>query len=68
MNHQIERLDALSPLKILTRGYSVVTDHKSDKPITSINKIVSGQKLRIFLADGVIHCTTDSIETRGGLL
>lgn len=68
LHHQIERLDALSPLKILIRGYSVVTDHKSDKPITSIKKIVSGQKLRIFLADGAVHCTTDSVETRGGLL
>lgn len=68
MNHHIARLDALSPLKILIRGYSVVTDEENDKPITSVQNIQKSQKIRIFLSDGAIHCTTNSIEKKGGLL
>ncbi len=48
-NH-ITKLDALSPLKTLSRGYSIMT--KEDKVIKSVKDLNSGDKVKLRLFDG----------------
>jgi len=45
------RLDGLSPLKILDRGYSVVFD-PSGKPLIDASQVSSGDELKVRLAKG----------------
>lgn len=53
----IAKLDALSPLKVLSRGYSIA--EIDNKPITSINDAEKGDKLTLKLNDGKLVCTVD---------
>ena len=46
------KLDSLSPLKTLTRGYSIVTKQESGKVIKSVNDLNSGEKVNLRLSDG----------------
>ena len=47
------KLDAMSPLKVLTRGYSVTTD-VHDSVIRSFDQVAPGDEIRIRLSDGSI--------------
>ena len=49
---QITKLDALSPLKTLTRGYSIV--QKDNKVISSVKQVESDEEIDIRLSDGDI--------------
>lgn len=46
------KLDSLSPLKTLTRGYSIVTKQESGKVIKSVDDLNSGEKVNLRLSDG----------------
>ena len=46
----VSKLDTLSPLKTLTRGYSIIENNK--KIIKSVNEIKTGDKINIRLVDG----------------
>jgi len=48
-NH-VTKLDALSPLKTLARGYSITT--KNDKVVKSVNDLKSGDKISLRFSDG----------------
>jgi exodeoxyribonuclease VII, large subunit len=50
----ISKLDALSPLKTLTRGYSVV-ENKERKVIKSVKDVKKDDKLNLTLVDGKIN-------------
>ena len=54
----IAKLDALSPLKTLTRGYSVV-QNESGKVIKSVNDVKKEEKLDLTLSDGKINVTVN---------
>ena len=45
------KLDSLSPLKTLTRGYSIVTKQESGKVIKSVDDLNSGEKVNLRLSD-----------------
>ena len=48
-------LDALSPLKVLGRGYSIA--HREDgKAVVSISDVESGDRLKLTLSDGSVDC------------
>ena len=49
---QMTKLDALSPLKTLTRGYSIV--QKNEKVITSVKQLENNDEIDIKLKDGGI--------------
>ena len=49
------KLDALSPLKILSRGYSVTK--KDGHIINSISQVNPNDKIEVVLSDGNIKCT-----------
>ena len=49
----IAKIDKLSPLKTLTRGYSVVED-EDGKVIKSVNDVSSNQEIKITVTDGKV--------------
>ena len=53
------KLDSLSPLKTLTRGYSIVTKQESGKVIKSVDDLNSGEKVKLRLSDGQKTATID---------
>ncbi len=64
IDKDIASLDALSPLKVLSRGYSLATDPVTGTYITSITQITVGQPVHIQLADGLVRCKAE--ETQAG--
>jgi exodeoxyribonuclease VII large subunit len=68
MGSQATTLDAFSPLKTLQRGYAIVTatpagkrSKKRVKPISSIQEVVVGTRLKVQVSDGQFAC--EVIET-----
>ena len=55
------KLDSMSPLKVLTRGYALVED-ESNRIIRSVQQVRPNDKLNITLSDGSLHVTTDGIK------
>lgn len=53
-------LDALSPLRVLARGYAIVSDD-DEKPIKSVGGIYPGDRLCLRFTDGSADCTVDSV-------
>lgn len=58
------KLDSLSPLKVLSRGYGLVTDPTNGKPLTSVSRIENGKLIRVILADGDLDCTVNQVTAR----
>lgn len=58
--HLIDKLDMLSPLKTMNRGYSIVK--KDAFIIKSVKDMKKGDRLSIQLQDGLATSTVDSIE------
>lgn len=56
------KLDAMSPLKVLTRGYSMVTN-EDNRVIRSVSQVKADDRIKITLTDGSI--TANVAETRG---
>lgn len=54
---QVSRIDSLSPLKTLTRGYSIVSNSENGKIIKSINDINKNDNINIRLSDGEVKAT-----------
>lgn len=59
-NMTVASLDALSPLKIMDRGYSMTRFRDKESPIRSVKDVAVGDKISVILKDGDIHCTVDS--------
>ena len=55
----IDRLDSLSPLNVLKRGYSCIT--RDDTVITSVKDLDIGQEIKVSMADGTVDVTVDRI-------
>ena len=49
-------LDAMSPLKVLARGYSLTQDEEG-KLLTSVEQVQPGQGIQVRLSDGSLDCT-----------
>ena len=54
-------LDAMSPLKVLSRGYSMVTD-ESGKLVTSASTVRLGQRIHISLRSGCLAADVQQIQ------
>ncbi len=57
------KLNTLSPLSTLQRGYAIITDAQQ-RPIESIVKVTRGMTLNARLSDGQLQCTVDSIHEK----
>ena len=53
------KLQSLSPLSVLARGYSLTSDAKSGELLRSVRRIKSGQRLLTRLADGEFFSFVD---------
>ena len=53
------KLDAMSPLKILSRGYSVAT--KQGKVISDINSVENGDKINVRVSNGEMECEVTGV-------
>jgi len=58
------KLDALSPLKVLARGYSVVYD-ENGKMLDNIQKVKQGDKLKIYMTGGKASAVVENVEREG---
>lgn len=58
-----EKLQGLSPLAVMTRGYGVVTGERGES-VRSVSDITVGDRLRIRLADGEALTTVQKLERR----
>lgn len=54
-------LDAMSPLKVLARGYAVATNEKGGI-IRSVSDAACGDLLRLRVSDGALRCVVESQE------
>ena len=55
------KLDALSPLKVLSRGYAI-TQTKDNTVIRSVNQIKINDAINISVSDGTVSATVTSIK------
>ena len=55
------KLDALSPLKVLTRGYAMV-QNKDSQVIRSVTQTSVGDAIRITLRDGTVNATVSQVK------
>lgn len=55
----VAKLDALSPFKVMTRGYSVAQG--KDGILKSVNETKVGDEITVRLADGTLDCTVENI-------
>ncbi|KWX74946.1 exodeoxyribonuclease VII large subunit [Paenibacillus riograndensis] len=53
---ELRHLDALSPLKVMSRGYSLVYDEKEEHLIKSLKEVELGDVVNIKLNDGQLSC------------
>ena len=53
-------LDALSPLKVLGRGYSIATD-SNENTLTDAESVKVGDRLKVSLSRGALKCTVDEV-------
>ncbi len=58
---QAAALDALSPLKVLGRGYSLARDEEG-KVISSVRQVCAGQPISLRLSDGTLDCTVMGVQ------
>lgn len=56
------RLDSLSPLNSLARGYSIVKTKKDGMLIKSVKSVNNGARLVVQVTDGRLECVVDGIE------
>jgi len=54
------KLDSISPLKTLDRGYSITRDDKTHALIKSVASVKTGQKIRVQLSDGELSADVTS--------
>lgn len=52
----VSKLDAMSPLKVLTRGYSVAQTERGEV-VRSVRQVELGERIRIALSDGKLSAT-----------
>lgn len=59
---QAARLENLSPLKILSRGYAATFAADGTTVVRSITQVAPGDTLNVRVSDGRIGCTVESVE------
>lgn len=54
------RVDAMSPLKVLSRGYAIAK--AEGRAVTTVKQVQPGQAMDVLVADGVYHCRVEEKE------
>lgn len=63
VDHMLERVRAMSPKATLDRGYAILADSEGDS-ITSVDDTDPGANLSVYLSDGTLGVTVDSLDRR----
>ncbi len=58
-------LDVMSPLKVLARGYAIVTDEHRGA-VRSVSQTEPGRRLKVTMTDGDLDVTVNAVDTNGG--
>ena len=66
LSHLCGQLDAMSPLAVLARGYSIVRHADSGGVIRKTDQVEVGDPLQIQLAEGELRATVNSTERGKG--
>ncbi|TCW41203.1 exodeoxyribonuclease VII large subunit [Laceyella sacchari] len=61
----VAQLDALSPLKVMQRGYSLVYRHANGELVKSRQQVRPGDLIRVRVADGQLKCQVWRSEANG---
>ncbi len=64
LERSIENLEALSPLNVLMRGYTLVFDPEKNRPLKALHNVKKGQGLKILFHDGNAYCTVNKVERK----
>ncbi len=54
------RIDAMSPLKVLGRGYAIAKHQ--NRAVTTVHQVEPGSELDVMVSDGVLHCHVEEKE------
>ncbi len=65
LHSSIRQLDALSPLKVMARGYSLVYDEQHKSLIKSLNDVEPGDMVKIKVTDGELDCQVWGMSREG---
>ncbi len=58
-----ERLESVNPMKVLDRGYTLITD-ESGRPLTSAKNVSEGQMINVRMKDGKAEAEVKKVEMR----
>jgi len=57
----VGRLEALSPLKVLGRGYAVCLRSRDRRPVTSVGQVSCGEDVDVLVGDGCLGCRVTGV-------
>ncbi len=60
----VGKLDALSPLNVLSRGYCTAKSRQTGKIISTIKEVKKGDIIDLDIKDGSLECTVGSVNAR----
>ncbi|MCX7710363.1 MAG: exodeoxyribonuclease VII large subunit [Clostridia bacterium] len=58
----VGKLDALSPLTVLARGYSIIKSKGTGNIVKTVENVKLGDQLELSVSDGRISCSVSSVE------
>jgi exodeoxyribonuclease VII large subunit len=58
------KLDAMSPLKVLTRGYAMAQTEEGDV-LRSVNQVNAGEQIKITVSDGTLSAAVTDVKENG---
>jgi exodeoxyribonuclease VII large subunit len=56
LERAVVRLETLSPLAVLARGYSITTSWPEGRVVRSVRQVQRDDRLRVRLHEGSLHC------------
>jgi exodeoxyribonuclease VII large subunit len=62
LHYQVSKLDAFSPLKLMTKGYSLVYNEDKSELYKSANQVQPGQTIKVAMNDGELECNVWGIK------
>lgn len=60
-NSALNKLQLVNPLRVLSRGYSVINSEKDGRLLSSVKSLTPGDIIRITMKDGKAGCTVNEV-------